>query len=130
MSYSFRPLIIAGLVVGLLVGGGIGAGLGKVFLPPACPACPDPPPTPTPVICPECGENPESAYYRGYIAACVQIGMKMQVPQATVAQVCADAMGEAYINDFFSELMPDNWTWPPVTPTPQPPPVKKSTAAP
>lgn len=68
---------------------------------------------PLDVLSPEPTESPESAYYRGFLSSCIGIGLKQGVPRDTVSSVCAHYMADAYENDFYNELMPDSWVWPP-----------------
>jgi len=62
----------------------------------------------------EAAESAESAFYRGFVGSCVGIGVKQSVPSDIISATCNLYMDEAYKGDFYHELMPDNWVWPPV----------------
>ena len=55
----------------------------------------------------------ESDYYRGVLSSCVGIGMQMSMPRELVAATCQAYWLAAYKADWYTELSPDSWQWPP-----------------
>lgn len=105
MRLSFLPPIVVGLLIIFLIGlaaGGLFGVLGGHYLWPSPDAA--------------VGESAESAYYRGLLASCVGIGMKQGIARDTVTLTCGRYMEAAFKADWFTELMPDTWIWPPPSP--------------